>query len=117
MGRNKKNIEISEESLNRSMQEIYSEATELRKLALNNYQQVNDHLEDKGDISNLTPIMNETLKVAEKALARKVQVVKVQADTYVKSGNKSEGDNEEGMNINDAEEIQQRLNNNEQEYD
>lgn len=111
----KKDLEINKESLSKSMQEAYLEATELRKLALENYNYINKSIEDKQDLGNLTPAANDSLKVAEKALAKKIQVIKVQADTYIKSSDKSQEENS-GMNLDDIDEIHENLKDN-KEYD
>jgi predicted CoA-binding protein len=111
MGRSKKkDIRFDKESLSESMQEAYETARQLENLAMENYEKLKEVSEDKADMQSFTPIMNETLKVAEKALSRKVQVIKVQADTYSKTAKASEEENEIGMSLKDADAIHNEIN-------
>jgi hypothetical protein len=89
----KKKIDLSAESLVSLMQEIYNDCSEQRKRALSdiNERKAMAEMDNTTDIYQVGKVNNESLKLIDSVIEKKLSLVKLQSQLLDKSGNEVSG--------------------------
>ena len=89
----KKKIELNSESLVSLMQEIYNDCSEQRKRALNdiNERKAMAEMDNTTDIYQVGKVNNESLKLIDSVIEKKLSLVKLQSQLMDKSSDDVSG--------------------------
>jgi len=75
----KKKIELSKNSLNNLLQEIYNECVEQRTVALNQRNKLLKEIDDLQDVTMVGKVTTDLLKIIDSAIDKKLALAKLQA--------------------------------------
>lgn len=89
--RKRQKIDVSEDSLQYLMQEVYTEIVDERNKAMTAYKKFSKEINDSTDISMIGKITNDLLKIADSAIDKKLKLIKLQSDILYK-GEKNTSD-------------------------
>lgn len=82
----RKSVDISEDSMINLMQETYNEITDERNRAIKSLNQYSRDIETNEDIALIGRVTNDLLKIIDKSIERKLQLIKIQGDILFKNG-------------------------------
>lgn len=85
----RKSVDITEDSMIELMQETYNEITDERNRAIKSLNQYSREIETNEDIALVGRVTNDLLKIMDKAIERKLQLIKIQGDILFKNGKNS----------------------------
>lgn len=105
----RKSIDITEDSMIDLMQETYNEITDERNRAIKSLNQYSRDIETNEDIALVGRVTNDLLKIIDRSIERKLQLIKIQGDILFKNG---KGSNPAGGPIKITDEDKQMI----QEY-
>lgn len=84
--RPRKKIGLSQESALELMQEIYVEIVDERNKAIQSFKKFSRETDANEDIAMVGKIVNETLKIVDSAIEKKIRLLKIQTDIIFKTG-------------------------------
>lgn len=84
--RPRKKIGLSQESALELMQEIYVEIVDERNKAIQSFKRFSRDTDANEDIAMVGKIVNETLKIVDSAIEKKIRLLKIQTDIIFKTG-------------------------------
>lgn len=81
----KKQISVSEESMQKLMQETYNEIVDERNKALILYKRVTKDIDSNSDIALIGKVANDLLKIMDGTVEKKLKLIKLQSDIIYKT--------------------------------
>jgi hypothetical protein len=115
----KKQINLSKDSMLALMQEIYNEIVEQRTTAIRIQNKMLSMMKDPEDMQTIGPIIKEQQKIVNDCVEKKLSLSKLQSSLWEKSSGNAETFSISDLNVDDEmlkDLIDRDLSNSEQEY-